>query len=189
MSDSPFGIEHKQGDCYATWYVHRQAKALAGNYGIPADDADDISQDLFLLLLSRWPQFDPSISKATTFIQNIVDTRIDELIRERFSPKRDYRCERSMSEAAEYGQLDGVRGQPELSDQEHFELMIDCETVLESLPADLMRIAEMLKEMTPRAAAGVLGISETTLRRRLLELRERFAAAGYGESTNLNEED
>lgn len=78
MSDSPFGRRHKHGDCYATWYIRRKAQALAGKYGLSRDDVDDIAQDLCLLLIKQWPQFDPTVGKATTFIQNVVDTRVDE---------------------------------------------------------------------------------------------------------------
>ncbi|MBX3452481.1 MAG: sigma-70 family RNA polymerase sigma factor [Planctomycetaceae bacterium] len=184
MNDSPFGHAHKHGDCYATWFIRRNATALAGKYGFNEDEADDIAQDLSLHLLRQWPQYEPAKGKVTTFIQNVVNGKICELLRDQRRLKRDYRSEIPFSEAAkaaEYGLLDGVRGQSDVSDQQRVELRLDCDDILATLPDDLREIAERLKEQCPLAVARELGISPTTLRRRMAELRERFAAAGYGD--------
>ena len=117
MSISPFGIKHRGGDCYATWYAQKKAAELAGKYGFAADEDEDLAQDLALHLLRQWPQYDPSKGKPTTFIQNVIDTKVCQLIRDQCDPKRDFRRLRSLSDvsdAAEYGLLDGVRGQPEV---------------------------------------------------------------------------
>jgi len=180
MSDSPFDIKHRYGTCYATWYARRRAKELTGKYGF---DGEDLAQELALHLLCQWPLYDPSKGKPTTFIQNVVDTKVCELIRDRCHPKRDYRCHRRLSavgEEAELGLLDGVRGQPEVSDQERAEIRADCETVLNNLTPELRRIAELLKSKCPNEIARELDISEATVRRRVAELREHFVAAGYG---------
>lgn len=180
MSDSPFGHQSRRGDCYATWYTAKKATDLAGKCGFRDDEVDDLAQELRLYLLRSWPAFDAGKSQAITFIHRMVNVRAQELIRERRSPKRDYRVERPLSAAAEHGRLDGVRGQPDRSDHERTELRADCVTVLALLPAELRRVAELLREMTPTAAARALGIPESTMRRRVAELRERFIAAGYG---------
>lgn len=182
MSDSPFGHKSRRGDCYATWYTAKKASDLAGNCGFREDEADDLAQELRLHLLRNWSAFDSGKSRATTFIYRIVNVRAKELIRERRSPKRDYRVERPLSAASEYGRLDGVRGRPGRSDQERIDLQADCVTVLASLPGELCRVAELLREMTPTAAARALGVPESTMRCRLSELREHFIAAGYSEA-------
>jgi DNA-directed RNA polymerase specialized sigma24 family protein len=182
MSNSPFDIKHRYGTCYATWYARRKAKKLDGKYGL---DGEDLAQELALHLLCQWPQYDPSKGKPTTFIQNVVDTKVCELIRDRCHPKRDYRCHRRLStvgEAAEHGLLDGVRGQPEHSDRELVEMKLDCEIVLNGLPKDLQRTAELLQEMSPAAAARELGITEGAVWKRMTRLREYFERAGYGDA-------
>jgi RNA polymerase sigma factor (sigma-70 family) len=193
MSDSPFGIPHKRGDCYATWYIRRKAKELAGKYGFDDAQLEDIGQELALHLLRQWSLFESAKGGMTTFIQNVVDGMVCQLLRDQRRFKRDYRTEMSLSDAgaaAEYGLLDGARGQAELSVHEHMELQTDCADILAQLPDDLREIAERLKDQCPLEIARELGIPKTTLMRRIAELREHFKAAGYGESesTNLNEE-
>ncbi|MCA8985811.1 MAG: sigma factor [Planctomycetaceae bacterium] len=185
MSDSPFGIKHKGGDCYATWYAQKKAAELAGKYGFAADEDEDLAQDLALHLLCQWPQYDPSKGKPTTFIQNVIDTKVCQLIRDQCDPKRDFRRLRSLSdgdEAAEYGLFDGVRGQPELSDQDSFELQSDFADITARLPEELRQIADLLKTKCPHAVAQEFGIPESTVRKRIGELREYFEQAGYGDA-------
>lgn len=182
MSESPFAIKHNHGTSYATWYARRKAKKLAGKYGF---DGEDLAQEFALHLLRQWPQYDPSKGKPTTFIQNVVDAKVCELIREQIRPKRDYRRQRRLSvvaEAAEHGLLDGVRGQPEVSARELVEMKLDCESVLRELPSELQRTAELLQQMSPAAAARELGITEGALWKRMTRLREHFERAGYGDA-------
>ena len=179
MSDSPFNIKHGYGTCYATWCARRKARELAGKYGF---DGEDLAQEFALHLLCQWPLYDPSKAKPTTFIQNVVDTKVTELIRNRCRQRRDFRREQSLSQAAnelDHGKLDGVRGQPEVSDQSLVELRSDCDDIFERLTAELREIAELLKENTPEAVAHQLGIPRTTIWRRMDELREHFERAGY----------
>ena len=182
MSSSPFGIEHKLGDCYATWYTRKKAAEVAGKYGFAEDEDEDLAQDLILHLLHQWPNYDPARSKPTTFIQNVVDAKVCRLIRDQRDPKRDFRRLRSLSEvgdAAEFGKLDGVRGQPERSDQESFELQSDVADITSRLPEELRQVAELLRTKCIHAAALELGIPESTFRKRIDQLREYFQQAGY----------
>ena len=185
MSNSPFGIRHRFGDCYATWYAQKKAAELAGKYGFAADEGEDLAQDFALHLLCQWPHYDPSKGKPTTFIQNVIDTEVCKLIRDQCDPKRDYRRHRSLSdvdEAAEYGLLDGVRGQPDVSDQELSDMQSDFAVITSQLPDDLQQIAELLKTKCPNAIAQELGIPESTVRYRIARLREHFEQAGYGDA-------
>ena len=192
MPSSPFGHPHSLSDCYATWYIDKKANELAGRDGFAADEADDIRQELKLHLLRRWARFDATKGKVTTFIQNVVDAKLCDMLRSQQRQQRDYQLTEPLSEAAEHGQLDGTRGQPDVSDHEQMELRLDCEEVLARLPPDLRRIAELLKEMSLSDAARELGIPKTTLWNRLAALRRHFAAAGYGhtdDSTDLPNEE
>ena len=185
MSNSPFGIKHKCGDCYATWYAQRKAAELAGKYGFAEDENEDLAQDVALHLLCQWPLYDPSKGKPTTFIQNVIDTKVCELIRDQCDPKRDFRRLRSLSDAsdaAKYGLLDGVRGQPEVSDHDLVDLQSDFADITARLPEELRQIAELLKTKCPNAVARELRIPESTVRKRIGQLREHFERAGYGDA-------
>lgn len=187
MSDSPFGHEHKRSNCFATWYIGRKSKSLAGKYGFEDDASDVISQDLTLHLIKIWPQYDPGLSQPITFIHEVVDRKIRELIRLQKRMKRDYRLEVPLNEEIEDGQLDGVRGQPSVSDHELVEIQVDCETILATLPEDLLEIAELLKELSPSEIARRLNISKSQVSRRMVKLRQHFEAAGYGHGSDSEE--
>ena len=187
-----FSIRHETGVDYATWYIRTKAEQLAGQYGFAKDEDEDLRQEFVLRLFQLWPGFDPAVSKATTFIQNVIDNMVCDLVREQVCQKQDYLQNRPISHSAEYGKLDAVRGQPEVSPQERFEIQADCAQILASLPDDLRTITELLQEMSPAAAVRELGIPESTFRFRLRELREHFIAAGYGDfldSTDFEDEE
>ncbi|MCA9090576.1 MAG: hypothetical protein KDA90_18300 [Planctomycetaceae bacterium] len=178
-----FAILHETGVDYATWYIGRKAEQLAGHYGFAEDEDEDIRQELLLHLLQQWPAFDPNVAKATTFIQNVIDFKVCELIRDQERQKRDYRREEPLTDEAECGLLDGTRGQPEVSDYDLIALRADCETIIASLPRDLRQLAELLKETSPSDAARRMQLPLMTVVDRIDELRERFIAGGYGEIT------
>ena len=181
MPSSPFGHPHARSDCYATWYIRRQARRLAGKYGFAADEADDISQELSLHLLKQWPSYDETKGKPTTFIANVVDAKVRDMLRTQQSQIPEVELTDSLMDEAEYGTLDGIRGQPAVSELEQIELRLDIEAILAGMPPDLRRIAELLQQMNISDAARTLGIPRSTLRDRLVAVRKHFAAAGYGD--------
>ncbi|RLS54300.1 MAG: sigma-70 family RNA polymerase sigma factor [Planctomycetota bacterium] len=187
MSNSPFGHEHKHSNCFAKWYIGRKAKSLAGKYGFDDDASEVIFQDLILHLIKIWPQYDPGLSQPITFIHEVVDRKIRELIRLQKRMKRDYRLEVPLTEEAEDGLLDGVRGQPDVSDHELIEFREDCATILATLPEDLLEIAELLKELSPSDIARRLKISKSQVSRRMTKLRQHFVAEGYGDGSDSEE--
>lgn len=184
MPSSPFEHPHALSDCYATWYIDKKANELAGKYGFAADEAEDIRQELTLHLMERWSLFDKAKGKVTTFIANLVDAKVVDLMRSRQCLHCDYQRNEALTEDAEFGLLDGVRGQPELSDFERIDLRIDCDKVLAGLPDDLQELAGLLKQLTLTEAARHLGVATTTLSYRLGKLRRHFAAAGFGHDDN-----
>lgn len=185
MPSSPFGHPHALSDCYATWYINKKAVELAGTSGFAADEAEDISQGLTLHLLERWPSFNQAKGKATTFIVNLVDAKIVDLVRSRQCLHCDHQRTKALTAEAEFGRLDGVRGQPDVSEFERIDLRLDCDEALAKLPDDLRELAELLKQMTLTEAARHLGVPTTTLSYRLAKLRRRFAAAGFGHDESV----
>lgn len=182
-----FAIHHETGVDYATWYIGTKAEQLAGHYGFAPDEDEDIRQELLLHLIQQWPAFDPAVAKATTFIQNVIDHKVCDLVREQQYQHQDYRRVQLLTGNVQEGLLDGVRGQPERSEQELVELQSDCAAIIASLPRELREIAELLKELPPTAVAHRLGLSDSKFWYRLAELREHFVAAGYGDITDSDD--
>ena len=97
------------------------------------------------------------------------------------------RLEIPLTEEAENGLLDGVRGQPAVSEHELIDIRTDCVTILATLPEDLLEIAELLKELSPSDIARRLNISKSQVSRRMAKLRQHFAAEGYGHGGDSHE--
>jgi RNA polymerase sigma-70 factor (ECF subfamily) len=152
---------------------------LAGKYGFAADEADDLRQELSLHLLKQWPAYDETKGKPTTFIANVIDAKVCDMLRTQQSRIPEVELTDSLMDEAERGTLDGIRGQPAVNDFEQVDLRLDCDAVLAGLPSELRQIAELLKEISVAAAARELGIPKTTLWRRVDVLRTHFEAAGF----------
>ena len=180
MPSSPFGHPHARTKCYATWFIRLQAWKLAGKYGFAVHENEDIRQELTLHLLKQWPNYDETKSVPTTFIAAVINAKVRDMLRVQRSQLREEPLDDFLEEELDEGILDGIRGQPDVSDFDRIDLRLDTEAVLAGLPPDLRQLAEILKEMSVAAAARELGIPKTTLWRRVDVLRSHFEAAGFG---------
>lgn len=180
MPSSPFGHPHARSKCYATCFIRLQAWKLAGKYGFAADESADIRQELTLHLLKQWPNYDETRSEPTTFIATVINAKVRDMLRVQRAQLREEPLDDFLEEELDEGILDGIRGQPDVSDFDRIDLRLDTEAVLARMPPDLRQLAEILKEMSVAAAARELGVPKTTLWRRVDELRAHFEAAGFG---------
>lgn len=187
MPSSPFGHPHARSKCYATWFIRLQAWKLAGKYGFAADESADIRQELTLHLLKQWSNYDETKSEPTTFIATVINSKVRDMLRVQRAQLREEPLDDFLEEELDEGILDGIRGQPDISEFEQIDLRIDCEQVLSGLPPDLQEIAHLLKEMSVAAAARELGIPKTTLWRRVDVLKSHFEAAGFGRDLPFTE--
>jgi DNA-directed RNA polymerase specialized sigma24 family protein len=130
-----FSIQHRSGVDYASWFIQCKVEGLAGKYTFSSEDGEDIFQDLALYLIRQWPLYQPDKGKPTTFIQNIVNQRVAEMLRNDQRLRRNDSEDVRLSFACEYGILDGVRGQPDVPPQALHSLSLDCEEILSKLPA------------------------------------------------------
>ena len=182
-----FAVPGPNGLNYATWFIRHTKRIAIHRYRFSPGDAEDLEGDLLTHLMKEWPQFDESRSLPSTFIQNVVRSYLHQIVRTRFAAKRDVRRSREVSNAAEYGLLDGVRGQPEMSDHERIELRADIQSISMKLPDELQQMVALLQEHCPTEAAERMGISRTAFQRRLIELRRVFVAEGYGHGGDSEE--
>ena len=156
-----------------------QAKAarLAGKYGISREEAQDVGQDLLADLIARWPDFNPAKSTGGSFIRRVMENRLATMISARHAGCRDYR--RNVSQGRHQGPLVSEQTDPRASiDSEIANLAIDIQRLRKRLRPDLAAVAVLLPSKKIQEITGLLGISRSTLYRRIRELRA--VAIGLG---------
>ena len=135
-------------DDYELTVIRIKSRNLIGKAGFLPDDLEDIRQEIILDLLQRLPKYDPSKSSRHTFINDLVDNKIANLIEEKNAALRDYHNSPArLDEPANTNPIptldyesatenvslrDGV-----MSDFELFELREDIIRMLEKLPPHL----------------------------------------------------
>lgn len=166
-------------------------------------DRVDIRQEMRLHLLTQLAHFDGRASMAT-FAAHVCQNRALRLLDMATSRKRD--CGTAARSLTDSVSLGDDRGAVELSTTlsedayairtgrcsrpaaELFILRLDVRRILKNLPAELAAMAELLAEgETPTAAARRLGISRSTVHRRIVRLRHAFRAAGLDKYAHMRE--
>jgi RNA polymerase sigma-70 factor (ECF subfamily) len=173
--------------------VRIKSARLAGMYGFNVMDRDDIYQELLLDCLLRLRKFDPAKSSRRGFLHRVVRHRIASLLDAQRAACRDSRmCRDSLDAPVQFAASESVElsetvssddyeariGRSGLSSWERAELRIDVARVIAALPAELAAIADALKSVNAIDAGRRLGLSRSTVYRRLVVIREVFAAAG-----------
>ena len=174
-------------------FIRWKALRLGGRGVFTGYDAQDLKQEMFLECWKKSALFNPSKSCRRTFLQRVVNNWIGSFIEERTAGCRDYRlCQRSLDEPVpftrsgtrEFGETISAAdyemrvGRSHLSGHECAELQIDIARVITTLPTELAAVALLLKSVSAVDAGRRLGLSRSTLYRRLVTIREIFVAAG-----------
>jgi len=174
---------------YLTTLVECKARQLIGKAGYLSDDFEDIKQELSRDLLERLPKFDPAKASINTFADRVAGHKMKSLMRDRQAAMRDWRREAfSLNEEIETDE--GETARHEFISQDEADLntgrydrpeveracrQMDVAAVLDGLPPELRRVAEMLMTQSVAEVARELGIPRGTFRDRYLErLREAF---------------
>jgi len=180
-------------DCFASQLIRQKARQLVRHPGFTKSDRPDIEQELAIELIQKYDQFDPKRARETTFIARVIEHKAVSLVRARQAEKWHFRRNgKSLNETVSDGEGGTVEraqtvdaasakrhtGQAPRSDEEVARLKLDIDEVLETLPADLRKLAEMLTEMTEYAASRRLGKSRRQVANDVARLRERFEDAG-----------
>lgn len=170
--------------------IRRKVRQLIGYYGFQAQDREQLQQELITRLLNGLQSFDPEKAHRNAFVTTILERSVATIIRDKRAEKRDHRRISSLnvmvSDGDEYRELGATIGQNAYdarrcreprSDGDLSDLASDVSELIEQLPSDLQLLAEQLKHKSISQIAREMGIPRTTLRERVVELRQRFEAA------------
>lgn len=140
---------------------------------LPAQDFDDAVQSVLLDLYRRSTQRPPPLLPAPLSCR-VIDSSLSNVVRHRRAARR---CPPSGTTSLElFGEVSDFRLEAHLRDET---LRHDLAEFLRRLPPDLRELAEYLNRYSLRRVARLLGISRSTLRRRLNRVRQRFEALGW----------
>jgi RNA polymerase sigma factor (sigma-70 family) len=143
-------FKHELTCGFAARFIRFRARQLSRQPGFRPSDRDDLQQQLFVRVVERLPQFDPSQGCFNAYVKLIVQQCAANIRRDQQAQRRDRRRETSLSalvrsenSSAEHNQsvvdrhwharLQGSQRAP----TEHFELASDIRTLIDSLPPRL----------------------------------------------------
>lgn len=179
-------------DSFVSRTIHHKARQLVRSPGFTESDRPDVEQELAIELVLKYGHFDPARAGETTFVARVIENKAISLVRARQAQKRHFRHNgTSLNETISDSKgrpVERVRtvdgrsvkrhtGQAPRSDQELARLKLDIHRVLDTLPADLRTLAELLTEMSQYAAARRLGKSRRQVAKDVARLRKRFEDA------------
>jgi RNA polymerase sigma factor (sigma-70 family) len=173
--------------------IRFRATRFTRTHGFCHEDQQDICQDFALDCLRRLPKFDAHKSSIRTFVHRIVEHHAATLADSHQAACRDRRrCQESLDAPVHIGPEASVPfgdtvssddyemrlGRSARTQREYEDLRIDVVHAISLLPEELAVVAILLLTVNIVEAAQLLGISRSTLHRRLDRLREAFSAAG-----------
>lgn len=180
-------------DSFASQLIRQKARQLVRHPGFSKSDRPDIEQELAIELVQKYSQFDPERARETTFVARVIENKAVSLVRARQAEKRHFRRNAdSLNETISDGDGGSVEraqtvdaaaakrhtGQAPRSGEELARLKLDIAEVLDTLPADLGKLAKLLTQMSEYAASQQLGKSRRQVAKDAARLRERFEDAG-----------
>lgn len=184
-------------------HIRWRATKLAKAYGFDRSTRDDIFDELWLDLLRRWPNYDPTKSEPQAFIASVVLNRIADIMAKRVMYLReqvfhemgtgdvdDSRKLTSLNTTVKVGKdkqkkVAKYRLLPETiherrlgyrrrSERELRELQYDVRRLVAKLPADDRYLCEMLMKFSVAEVGRRMKMPESTLRDKLKRLRKHF---------------
>lgn len=163
-------------DDYAISRIDYRVSRLTRRLRLGSSDAEDLRQDMVVVLLKAAPQFDPTLSRRRTFINRVLDQHYKHVLRYRLSRQR------TISPLRVGGGCEPLANDPrygEPTEQDQLELRMDLETLLQAMPAPLRRVAMLLQTQKPCEVAESLGVHRATVFRAIQKIRALLMDAGY----------
>ncbi len=164
---------------------------LIGTGGVRVADGDDVAQELRLHVAQKAAAHDPGRSALATYIEQIVTSKVLDILKADRAACRDRRKVESLDAPVEsddgeertlgdtVDQVDALRRAGLLPWSAEDALVIDVKLVMEELSVAERLTCEVLsKTKSLREAATALGIHVETLRERMVQIRAEFVARG-----------
>lgn len=139
-----------------------RASQLVACSNFPADDWEDLRQDLLLDYLERLPNFNSDRGEPRGFMFGVVRNRAAQLAK-----RRPAVCSVELTLI------------PQPRTVEKHDLRMDVRAILSRLPEHLRAVAELLQERTPREVAAATGKSRSRVYQMMAEIRQAFEEAGF----------
>lgn len=173
---------------YAKSIIQFKARQLSRLPGFSRSDAVDLEQELWRHVTERARQFDPARASLNTFIAQIVTSKVATILRDRGRQKRAPGFFARSLDAPVPGAsvalrdtlCDGGTRPEEPIDTEDRNAAV--RRIVDALPPELREIARRLMNGTESSVARDLNISRRQVRHAVELLRDRFSAAGFGDS-------
>lgn len=174
-------------------FIRWNSIRLAGRGAFAGYAPQDLQQELLLECWKALPRFDHKRACRRTFFQRVIHNLIASTVEAQSAACRDYRrCRRSINEPVafskncpeEFGDsisdndYQARMGRAALSAYERAELQIDVRAVIATLPPELAAVALVLKSEGVVEAGYRLGLSRSTVYRRVANIRALFQSAG-----------
>jgi len=162
---------------FANLVIRAEVKKLRARGVVRRDDAEDFASELMVQLLAVWDQYDQARATREAFINQVVNTRLVSILRDRRAQKRDARVEpldgRDVGRDARVGDsADPLR---------IVDLKIDLKAALERLRPQDRELCEWLERDALKPVSDETGIPRRTLRDWRQRIRDVFRDAGLDE--------
>ncbi len=182
----------ENGDSPVVELIRQKARELIRHPGFRQSELEDVQQELTLELLRKSSGFDPRRGCEEAFVSRVIRSKAVSLVRARTCEKRNFRRHgRSLNELvsdAEYYSVERSQTCVATAAQNHTfqssrsvedlsQLRVDVADVVDALPEDLRKLANLLSTMSRHAAAHVLGRSRRQVGNDVRRLRRRFESA------------
>lgn len=175
-------------------HIHEQvrnaARQAVRKAGLRPCDAEDLEQDLWADLLTRWPRYDPQRSSIRTYVDRVLRHRVHRILEHRSAQCRDPRkvagSVEQFEEAAEDGlhvrDLNDYLRSTRQDEEETLSLRVDLERALQGMCPEIRELChQRVQGSSVREMAKEAGISTSTAHRVFATARDQLQELGLDE--------
>jgi RNA polymerase sigma factor (sigma-70 family) len=169
-------------DTYVSQQALLRASLLVAGGAFPAQDCEDLQQDIHLDYLHRSRKFDAARSEWRSFVRGITrNCAIDLLTRKRRTAERELLAADIFVGQGVERETDAISlfDSRRFDEEQSLQLRIDVRRVLDALPLKLQNVAILLGQMPVVKACDRLGISRSYIYQIRRQLRDAFDRAGF----------
>jgi len=183
-------------DIYVANLIKYKAKQLVGHYGFTLSDIEDLEQEMMLEYLRRVEKYDSNRASLKTFAARIIENIIANIVEKQNADKREYSLtacslndpiKDENGESFEIGETVDQdtyfrrTGLSQISAHERLILSIDNRAFLDTLPPNLRKIADLLKQEDIAEIVKMTGIPRTTIYELIKKLRRLASEFGLND--------